>query len=423
MVIQELVIENFKGIAHCVLQFQPGFNLLIGNNGAGKTSILEAASVALGGYIAGIDDVATRNFNQDEIRRSSRSTGDGSYTHQYETPVKVTCKARLHGASMQWTRRKSSVKASRSTVEPRDICKIAARAARDPESVLPVLSYQSAARTWMQKREANENIFGSQFDRTVGYRHCLEDASDPKSLVNWCAHMEHVSWQLEKPIGEYEAVKRALTTFMSVMNDGVVAQVRYEKRTGELSYLENGVYLPIRLLSAGYQSIIWMVLDIAYRMALLNPDLREEAAQSPGVVLIDEMDMHLHPKWQWNIIGALQKTFPNVQFIAATHSPILIAACKDGNLIFVEQDGAFSRGTDFGMEVNDVLTYTQGSSAMLPDVRAMLDHIYQLIDSEALECADRELDQAQALLGAQHPEVQKARMALEFERAVGEAEE
>lgn len=79
-----------------------------------------------------------------------------------------------------------------------------------------------------------------------------------------------------------------------------------------------------------------MVLDIAYRMAILNPFLRDEILnETPGIVMIDEVDMHLHPKWQWNIIKALKKTFPRVQFIVTTHSPIVVASCKDENLILL----------------------------------------------------------------------------------------
>ena len=71
-------------------------------------------------------------------------------------------------------------------------------------------------------------------------------------------------------------------------------------------------------------------------MALLNPDLLEDISQTPGIVLIDELDMHLHPKWQWRIIAGLKATFPNVQFIAATHSPVIMASCKEENLIRID---------------------------------------------------------------------------------------
>lgn len=238
--------------------------------------------------------------------------------------------------------------------------------------------------------------------------------------MNWCAKMEQVSWQKDKKIGEYEAVKNALSHFMAVMDEGHISRIQFDKQTSELSYIDSGASLPIRCLSAGYQSVIWMVLDIAYRMAVLNPNLRERAADSTGIILIDELDMHLHPKWQWKVIEALQETFPNVQFIAATHSPILIAACKDGHLIYVDHDSISYGMTDYGMEVNDVLTYTQGSNAMAESVKEQMDSFYGLIEEGKLEDAEKELFQLEQSLGKEHTELNKARTALDFERAIRE---
>lgn len=102
MFLKKIEIENFKGHTNCELKLKPGFNLLIGDNGMGKTAVLEAISVALGGF----------------------------------------------------------------------------KLSHDPEAMLPILSYQSAARTWMQKKESSENIFRTDFNRTVGYINCLEEASD-----------------------------------------------------------------------------------------------------------------------------------------------------------------------------------------------------------------------------------------------------
>ena len=336
MYLKDVEIKNFKGHIHCQLKFSKGFNLLIGDNGMGKTSALEAISVALGGFIAGIDDVASKHFTRDEIRVSSTRMGEGSFNRQYETPVLVTCTANIGAKDYRWTRRKSCVQASRSTVEPRTIKKVAHKLSHDPQAILPILSYQSAARTWMQKREPSANIFNTDFSRTVGYVNCLDEASDSKFLINWCAKMEQVAWQKGKAISEYESVKNTIAKFMSIINESEAPKIQFNKQTSELFYITSEDSLPIRCLSAGYQSLIWMVADIAYRMAVLNPNLRDKTSETPGIVLIDEIDMHLHPKWQRNIIKALQQTFPNVQFIASTHSPILIASCKKCKLIHMK---------------------------------------------------------------------------------------
>ena len=81
-----------------------------------------------------------------------------------------------------------------------------------------------------------------------------------------------------------------------------------------------------------------MVFDIAYRMAILNPDKRSDITNTSGVVLIDESDMHIHPKWQWNLINALRTVFPNVQFIATAQAPILFASAKNVWIIAIEEE-------------------------------------------------------------------------------------
>ena len=106
---------------------------------------MEAISVALGGFISGIDDVSSKHFTRDEIRISATPMGDGSFHRQYETPVLVKCVADLEGKEYEWTRRKNSVKASRSTVETSEIKKVAHKMAHDPDAVLPILNYQPGA--------------------------------------------------------------------------------------------------------------------------------------------------------------------------------------------------------------------------------------------------------------------------------------
>ena len=88
------------------------------------------------------------------------------------------------------------------------------------------------------------------------------------------------------------------------------------------------------MLSDGYRNVIKIILDIAARMCILNPYLKEKALQeTPGIVLIDEIDLSLHPTWQKRIIGILKQLFPKIQFICATHSPFIIQSLEEGELI------------------------------------------------------------------------------------------
>lgn len=284
----------------------------------------------MGGFIADLEKASARNFSDGEMRCIYESLGDGSYNRDYKLPIEVACEAVFaadsypdevskHEKIYYWKRAKNS---TRTTVNPKDICVAAKQLASDSTNILPVICYQSAGRVWMQKEDKKQNPFAEHYFRTVGYKDCLTEETNTKMLQNWRIKMEHISWQKEQKIAEYEAVKQAVASFMKYMeNDDSQYSIFYDRQYETLMFQKNKEIFSISSLSAGYQSLIWMVFDIAYRMAVLNAKLRDRLVlDTPGIVLIDELDLHLHPKWQWNIVEALTKVFPKVQFIATTHS-------------------------------------------------------------------------------------------------------
>ena len=96
--------------------------------------------------------------------------------------------------------------------------------------------------------------------------------------------------------------------------------------------------LPFRLLSDGVRNMVGMVADIAYRCVMLNPYLGENAIkETQGIVLIDELDLHLHPTWQKKVVEDLKTTFPNIQFVASTHSPFIVQSLKSDELINLDR--------------------------------------------------------------------------------------
>lgn len=421
MKLQSIMIKNFKGIKDISVNFKASFNILIGINGVGKTSILEAISVGLGGFLAGINEINTKHINQDEVRLESKLTGDGSINIKQEYPVKVECTAILDDdQEFTWVRQKKNFK-GRTTVEPREICKVSKEMMDDTEEILPLLNYQSAARMWAQKREKTTNVFRENFTRSVGYIDCLAEKSNAKMLLNWCKRMEEISWQEDKKISEYEAVKDAIVTFMSIMCERRVKGVRFHKRTGQLVYnLNENENIPIHLLSSGYQSIIWMVMDIAYRMAVLNPNLRTEVTKrTPGIVLIDELDLHLHPKWQWQIIEALKTTFPCIQFITTTHSPLIIASAKNEQLISIGNDMEIEYSSSaYGQQVGQVLSYLQDSYDRAKAVKDKFDGFYEAIGGERFTEAENILNELVTELNANNPDIVKAKTTLDLETAI-----
>ena len=197
-------------------------------------------------------------------------------------------------------------------------------------------------------------------------------------------------------------------------------QVYYSRQHKDIVYLERDEILPISCLSAGYQSVLWMIMDIAYRLATLNPG-KNNLMECKGVVLIDEVDRHLHPKWQWNVVKTLEKTFPNIQFIIATHSPIIISSCKAGNLILIDDKQEIRYLKDaYGYSVNDVLELCQGSSDVLKNIKMLREEFDIAITECNYDKAVQIVNKMTEEYGTDNTEVIKVKTELEMEQSFGE---
>lgn len=162
---------------------------------------------------------------------------------------------------------------------------------------------------------------------------------------------------------------------------------------------------PIDYLSDGMRSMVAMVADIAWRIATLNPHLGAEAAQeTQGVVLIDELDLHLHPEWQRRVLGDLRRAFPRIQFIVTTHSPQVLASAENRWVKMLNKDGELEdAGRVYGKDSNSVLEDVMGVGARPPEVEAQLEALFaQLDDAEqALESAPEQAAEAVSALREQ----------------------
>lgn len=248
----------------------------------------------------------------------------------------------------------------------------------------------------------------------------MSDEASVKLMLEWCSRMEQIAWQNGTPVREYEAVKQAVAKAMTQLENEPI-RIFYDKRSEELMYQKEGVVVPISVLSAGYQSLIWMIFDIAYRMATLNPFLAENISQAPGLVLIDELDVHLHPRWQWQVIDVLRHVFPNVQFIATTHSPIIIASAKNVWCIDIEQmDQPKTSMSGYGLEIDYILKKIQNATDLPDSVEDLLKSFYQCIDKEDFSQAKVILSQLEQDIGRDSPLAVKARERLDLEIALME---
>jgi predicted ATP-binding protein involved in virulence len=151
-----------------------------------------------------------------------------------------------------------------------------------------------------------------------------------------------------------------------------------------------------------------MVGDIAQKAAKLNPQLGANVLlETPGVVLIDELDLHLHPRWQRRVITDLRRTFPKIQFICTTHSPQLIGQAKSGEIILLDELQDEHPGQSFGMDSNWVLRHIMGSDDRDPQVAARLDEIFEDIEESRFEEAGVKVSELRKEIG-EHPDLVEA---------------
>jgi predicted ATP-binding protein involved in virulence len=157
------------------------------------------------------------------------------------------------------------------------------------------------------------------------------------------------------------------------------------------------------------------VAEIAWKAAILNPHLGADAAKkTPGIVLIDEVDLHLHPRWQHRVLRDLRTTFPEMQFIVTTHSPQIISTAEAGWLRILD-GGEEPRLVEHvqGWDSNAVLEQIMGAHHRPPETQEKLNALFTAIAEEDFPKAKALLDQLERQMGHQETELVHARLTMQ----------
>jgi predicted ATP-binding protein involved in virulence len=343
MRIDQLHIRNFKGFQEREFSFHPQFNLVVGINGTGKTSLLDALAVALGGWFLGLRGYDTRHIRSQEVllRGFEAHTPQGSQAAIHwepQFPCEIRARGQVMGKVLSWTRALNTPDGRTTYVGAREIKSCAAETdslvRTGGDVLLPLISYYGTGRLWNVPREQSQ--VKSEIDLTAkgslsrlsGYRNSVDPRLSVADLVRWIARQSWITYQQGgQPSPTYTAVSKALIGCIEGASD-----LYFDANMGEVIVeIEGQSRQPFNNLSDGQRSMLAMAGDIAQKAVTLNPHLGESALdETPGVVLIDELDLHLHPKWQRHVIEDLRRIFPRIQFFASTHSPFLIQSLRSG---------------------------------------------------------------------------------------------
>lgn len=364
MRIDRLLVRNFKGFEEREFEFTPSFNLLIGDNGTGKTSVLDALAVAAGGWFVGLRGSESRYIRVGEVRLAViHYEEDIRFEEQY--PVEVRVEGEVLGQAISWARTLNTRRGRTTTGEAALIKRLSRQADEEVRQgkhvALPLVSYYGTGRLWLEPREcskvtSNEKL-GNQrnLSRLEGYRNSVDPRLSVRDLVRWLAQQSWAGYQHGRDTPVFRAVKQAILDCVEGAEN-----LYFDPKRGEVIVAISGQEpQPFANLSDGQRCMLALVGDIAQKSAKLNPQFGETVlAETPGVVLIDELDLHLHPKWQRRVIEDLRKTFPSIQFVATTHSPQIVGELPPEEVLMLE-DGKqpYRPGQSLGMDSNWVLRH------------------------------------------------------------------
>ena len=402
MRIDQIHLKNYRCFSSLPVAFHPQLTVLVAQNGQGKTSILDAIKVALWPYVAGFDLGSTTNdvtiIQIDDVRREQVQ----AHEMEWRIPSEIKSMGRLQvrqlvldetlknpvstdAASVldiaaefhedvpwQCVRYRDSVKKgtkTKSLVPARalDLGEVARALEQrifsghqtSPDD-LPMLGYYGTGRLWAQKKltAAHEKADDQSSSRTFAYRDCLDPASSYKHFSQWYAKIfksfraaqirniekrlpldADVSYGLVAPI---RVIQQATDEILGVHTGWRELEYSEEHEELVLNHRLHG-QLKVSQLSDGIRNMLALVGDIAYRCYKLNAHMGEAAhLRTNGIVMIDEVDMHLHPSWQQTVLPDLKRAFPKLQFIVTTHSPQVTSSIPSDCIRVLSEGSIFS---------------------------------------------------------------------------------
>jgi predicted ATP-binding protein involved in virulence len=407
MNLTQIELKHFRGANDLTFNLDANLNVFYGNNGAGKSTILDAAAIALSWLANRIrtEKSSGRSIQEVDIQNekqqcSIKISGEHSNSPFWIHPAKV--------------RRGHAVEGWRTSLSIRPLVEKIQTCLSTKQCAIPLLAYYPVNRAVLdiplRIRVKHE------FDRLDAYDNSLTSAANFRTFFEWFRDREDIENAMLKQIREFDtrklkkirwdnykdlqidAVRTAIYAFMSGFSDLTVCRspLRMEVK-------KDGNTLRVDQLSVGEKCLMAMVGDIARRLAIANPD-HESPLDGDGIILIDEIDLHLHPRWQHIIIPQLTKTFRNCQFLISTHSPHVITHVPPEQLFSLDMykgEITFERPREsYGKNVERILEDLMGLATTRPDdAEKRLKEIYALISNFQLEEAKEKVEQFRKIIG------------------------
>ncbi|EGL2055532.1 AAA family ATPase [Escherichia coli] len=412
MKLRNISLTNFRGIQQADVAIADTPTVIVGVNGAGKTTLLDALAITLSQVTSRIYDSAqrARSFSRDDIFIASdytRAVVDLELENQSVTfALALNKRAGKHPAE-----RSSYFDVLNAVVQPLTERNKNFLESEPTAISLPLAIYYDVHRTVMEiplrVREKLKNT------PTEGYEDALANGgADFKRFFNWYRNEEDLENQAKRRDHYFtdpklDAVRRAIETFTHF------SDLHIDRKTPlRMIVTKKGMELSVNQLSNGEKCLLALVGDLARRLALVNP-LSSNPLLGEAIVLIDEIDLHLHPKWQRDVLKKLTETFPNCQFIVSTHSPQIIGEIPPENVLLVRDGCVLGHPSSArGLSSDEVLELIMEGDSRNPAIKQQIESIEACLNEDDVEEAHQQLAQLEKQIGST-PDVMRLQSSIE----------
>ena len=381
--IDSLKLRNFRCFVNVdvPIKFHPALTVFVARNGGGKSAILDAIRVSLGTFTK-----KTSSFSQSNFRHSDASIDPSNLLNEQGSlyPISVLASGSVDGKDVYWARTlsaggRTTTKEAHVITDYGERLSSGIKDGSGLDTALPILAYYGTNRLWEASDVKTVDQPFAYQSRLEGYTDALTERSLFASVKSWLKYAYKVSdskVESETGVGrrvvrQFAAVRNALNVVLSKEGwQNVHYSHSYEQMAVERHVdsggndLDHSIVVPVSWTSDGVLAVFALVADIAYRCARLNPQFGEEAcSRTEGIVMIDEVDLSLHPKWQQHILTDLMEVFPRIQFIITTHSPQVVSSISRESLRILTGNGVapFDLPTQ-GVEVSEILRGVFGTN-------------------------------------------------------------
>jgi predicted ATP-binding protein involved in virulence len=445
MLVKQLEIRAFRGIKSLDLIFSAGVNVLIGVNGVGKSSAIECVALLLSEYISELkknlikqktlsfetQQISTININQagGNIVIGDRVGGDKYFFNSSAKALKLKAEDVHNGmnlASMEikvnynkenfsWSQsiNQENGNIRLNPIEEELECLVGMmrdELAQKHDFSIPLVLFYPVNRSVLNP--SLELLDAPSFTQIEAFSDALTGAqSGFDAFFRWFRALEDLENEERRDHSEYrdhrlEAVRHAIPEFLPEF-----ANLRVRRSPLRMTIFKQGKELVINQLSDGEKCLLAMVGDLARRLAIANPGL-SDPLQGAGIILIDEIELHLHPQWQRGVMPKLSTTFPNCQFIVSTHSPQIISDVPSENIYVLRQVGdaivANHPNISLGRDSNQILEVVMGVSERPDWSSDGLRKMFRLIEEGDLAAANQLKVELEQQMGTNEPDVMKA---------------